>query len=116
MKKFDEECSAISAYKECGEDIMKSVGIDAAKVEAAFKKSFNGEENSYLKKNKEVLLNAGMTSFPAVTINGVKIKGSLYVTLPLPRPSSFSTIFATPCSPRRLPARSTCRPRHRSAR
>lgn len=79
MKKFDEECSVISAYKECGEAIMKSTGIDAAKVEAAFKKSFNGEENSYLKKNKEVLLNAGMTNFPAVTINGVKIKGSLYV-------------------------------------
>lgn len=116
MKKFDEECSVISAYKECGADIMKSAGMDAAKVEAAFKKSFDGEENSYLKKNKEVLLNAGMTSFPAVTINGVKIKGSLYVTLPLPRLSSSSTISATPSSLHRLPAPSTCRPRRRSAR
>lgn len=79
MKSFDEECSVITEFKQCGEGIMKNNGIDPAKVEAAFKKSFNGEENSYLKKNKEILLNAGMTGFPAVTINGVKIKGSLYV-------------------------------------
>ena len=95
---------------------MKNNGMDVAKVEEAFKKSFNGEENSYLKKNREVLLNAGMTNFPAVTINGVKIKGSLYVRMALLRPSSSSMTSAIPYSRRRPPAPNTCRPRRRSTR
>lgn len=77
MKYIDDYCSAVSELKECGAQAMAKYGIDAAQVEAAFAKSFSGEDNTYLKRNRNILVNAGVTKFPTVTLNGVKVKGSL---------------------------------------
>lgn len=55
-------------------------GIDPLNVEAKFTKSFSqNEENSYLKANNDALAYAGINKFPTVTLNSVKVKGSLNV-------------------------------------
>lgn len=81
MKYLDEECSVISELKECGAQIMAKNSIDSKAVQEAFKKSFSGEDNTYLLKNHMILQNAGVNKFPSVTLNGVKVKGSLNVTI-----------------------------------
>lgn len=96
MKYIDDHCSAISELKECAAAGMRANGIDEGKVEARFKESFGkDEDNTYLRRSREILTNSGVTKFPAVTINGVKMKGSLNVLLPPRRPSSSSTTSAT---------------------
>lgn len=83
---------------------MAKHDMDSKKVEEAFKKSFEGEDNTYLKRSHDLLENSGITKFPAVTINGIKMKGSLNVALCLSRPSSSLMMSATPCWSHRLPA------------
>nr|BAJ98180.1 predicted protein [Hordeum vulgare subsp. vulgare] len=60
---------------------MKSNGIDPAKVKAAFDESFSKEDNKYLKASREHLASAGVNKFPAVSINGQKVRGSLNAEL-----------------------------------
>lgn len=97
MKYIDDHCSEVSELKECAAEGMKKNGIDSAKVETVFAKSFKeNEDNTYLKKSRDVLANAGVTKFPTVTINNVKVKGSLNVALISLRQSSFSTMSVIP--------------------
>jgi hypothetical protein len=79
-------------------------------VEAVFSKSFKSDEdNVYLKRSRDILVNSGVTKFPTVTINSVKVKGSLNVILSSPSPSSSSTTSATPYSLLLRPAPNTSR-------
>lgn len=75
---------------------MKKYSIDPKVVEEEFKKSFTGEDNSYLSKNHLILQNAGVNKFPSVTLNGVKVKGSLNVTILYLRHNSSLMIYAIP--------------------
>lgn len=107
MKYIDDHCSAISELKECSEAAMKKNGISVDKVQQAFDKSFQKDDNPYLKRSREILSTAGVNKFPTVALNGLKVKGSLNVLPPSPRPNSSSTTSATPCWSRPPPARST---------
>lgn len=100
MKYIDDHCSAISELKECAAEGMEKYAIDSKRIEEHFKKSFSGDDNSYLKRSHDILDNSGITKFPAVTINGIKMKGSLNVLLFLSSPNSSSMMSATPsCNP-----------------
>lgn len=87
MKYIDDHCSAISQLKQCAQTAMTTAGIDPAKVQAALEQTFQKDDNAYLKRSRDILALAGVNKFPAVSLNGQKVKGSLNVLLCRRRPS-----------------------------
>jgi len=75
MEKFDLECADFISAGKCSEDLFSKLDIDAAKVQAAVN---DGIENmTVLAENKEYLDTGGITSFPAISINHLRIPGNL---------------------------------------
>jgi hypothetical protein len=58
-------------------------------------------------KNHIILQNAGVNKFPSVTLNGVKVKGSLNVTIHYLRHNSSLMISAIPSLNPHNPAQNT---------
>jgi hypothetical protein len=79
MKYVDLECGIISELKECGEAGMVKHDIDPSRINDAFKKSFSDKDNTYLANNKKLLENSGVSRYPTVMLNKVKVKASLNV-------------------------------------
>ena len=91
------ECANIPQLASCGHEKLQRMGLDVDKIESKFKETFLASgDNTQLKADSLLLQDAGINRYPAVTLNGIKMKATLNVRLPSPRPSSFSTTSATP--------------------
>lgn len=77
MDKFDLECDDLLAAEKCSAKLFEKLEIDSAKVQATVLKEI--ETQSILSQNKEYLDGGGIVGYPAVSINNLRVPGSLKV-------------------------------------
>lgn len=75
MSCISEECGVITELKICSNKCEQKLNLkDFDKV---FKDSFGSGSNLYLASDMEKLRNSGIDTFPSVSINFLKMRGSL---------------------------------------
>ena len=78
MDKFDLECDDMLSAAKCSEKLFSQLSIDADKVRVELQKSMDSQQ--VLIENKELLDGGGITGYPAVSINNMRIPGALKST------------------------------------
>lgn len=77
MDKFDLECDNLLEAAKCSAKLFDKLGISIGEIENQVE--LNVREMNVLAENKELLDVGGITSYPAASINNLRVPGNLKV-------------------------------------
>lgn len=92
MNKYDLECDSFIEAPKCNAKLFEKMDINTTKIE--WEVDENLKNFNILDENKEILDVGGITSFPAASINSIRVPGNLKVRLFLFRAHTFLRRFA----------------------
>ena len=79
MQYIGDQCAVVSELQACHQAGLEKIGVDPKAFAKDFKKTFKGDDNEILSKNQEELKHSGVNVYPTVTLNKIRVKGTLHV-------------------------------------